>query len=136
MRAILGCLAVLIVVTGCATLPGELSGAARDLDRTAFDFYDNVRNDSLSHELARDAGSFADAARDFSRAVDRRERGRELHDEFHEMTERYHRLRDEVQEGHVLERDQHEDFERLTQAYLDVERAVSYRDDDYKARVR
>jgi len=123
-------LAALMTLAACATPRSTLSDAARDLDRAAYGFYDEVRGERPGSDLTRDSEEFAEAAREFSRAVDSSEDRDEIRDEFTDLRAEFHRMRAELDES-PLELDERDEFDRLTQVYLDVEAALGFEDDEF-----
>lgn len=73
----------------------------------------------------------ADATRDFDRAVNYNRSWERLGPIFDRVGERYHHLRKQLDDREYHERYQRAGFDRVTQAYLDVERAMNYPDSRY-----
>jgi hypothetical protein len=116
-----------LLLAGCATT-GSLGSAAERLDRSAQRFYDEVYTSRASAHTADDAAALVEAARDFNRAVDRRRSRDDLEPSFDRVAERYHHLRRQLGDrdpryGHASLA-----FERVTEAYLDVDRAMNHPD--------
>jgi hypothetical protein len=117
----------LLALTGCATTGGTLSDAASRLDRATDRFYDEVRSDSRTSGLERDAAELAEAAQDFNRDVKERAERDELRDRFERVASRYHELRDEFSDERPASSRDRSAFDDVTSAYLDLERELQYR---------
>ena len=149
-------LTLLLAATGCVTTgSNNLRSAADNLDTRAQRLYDVVRHndngdrDYRDHDrdrdrdyrdnnyrdngyrtdehAVRDAEALAKAADDFQRAVGRGETHDELNNEFDRVAEHYHHLR-EYYDGHSRDREEQDRFNDVTDAYVDVEGALKYRD--------
>jgi hypothetical protein len=132
-------IAMMAALGACATTHGGLRSSADRLERNA----DALARDSRfeSSGYSRDARELAAEAHDFRRAVsDSRADRRDLDAAFEQLSHRYHALRDEVDRSDS--REAQLDFRPVTEAYLDVERAMGGypsdtrrsardRDDDY-----
>jgi hypothetical protein len=112
-------------LAACAAT-SNLGTAAERLDRSAQRFYDEVQTDRAYGHTANDAARFADAAREFSRAVDRTRSREELHLSFDRVGRSYHHLRGQVERRGSPYTDDALAFERVTEAYLDVDRAMNH----------
>lgn len=110
-------------LAGCVTTGGNLTSSAERLERSADELRADARDDGANGSYYRDAQEFADEARDFRRALSDRDADRDaVKDAFHDLSGRYHALRDEVERTHA--RDAELDFKPVTEAYLDVEREM------------
>jgi hypothetical protein len=130
------------------TSGGSLRSAADNLDSRAQRLYEVVRhnddrgysygdrdyrdrdyrNDYRTEDHAvRDAEALAKAADDFNRALDRGESREELNGEFDRVAEHYHHLRD-YYDNHSRDREELDRFHDVTDAYVDLEGALRYRD--------
>jgi hypothetical protein len=127
-------LGIILLVSGllaaCATSSG-LGTAASRLDSSAHRFYEQLDSSSYSGHSADDAARLAEAARDFNREVDYSRSREELRPSFERLAERYHHLRRQVDDGDPMYRRQSVAFERVTEAYLDVDRAMNHPDSRY-----
>ncbi|MGH8249310.1 MAG: hypothetical protein ACREVI_01215 [Steroidobacteraceae bacterium] len=112
----------------CATT-GSLDSAATRLDSSAQRFYEQIDSRSFSGRTADDAARLAEATRDFEMAVDGARSRDELRPRFERVSERYHNLREQVEDGDPMYRRQDVAFERVTDAYLDVDRMLNHGDD-------
>ncbi|MGH8131095.1 MAG: hypothetical protein ACRES3_09615 [Steroidobacteraceae bacterium] len=112
---------------GCATT-SSLGTAADRLDRSAHRFYEQVYADRAPSHTTDDAADLAEATRDFNRAVDRMRSRDDLRPSFDRVAERYHHLRRQVDGSDPYYRDNSVAFERVTEAYLDVDRAMNHPD--------
>ena len=110
---------------GC-TAGGSLGTAADRLDRTSHDFYRQLEYSSASNHTESDAAALAEAADDFNRQVDRSRSRDSLQPSFDRVAERYHHLRDQLDDHDYYRRYTDAGFDRVTEAYLDVERAMEY----------
>jgi hypothetical protein len=112
-------------LAACATT-ARLDTAAQRLDRSAHRFYEEVHLDRAPTHTTSDAARLAEATRDFSNAVDRNRSREDLRVAFDRVAERYHHVRSQVERGDPRYRDDAFAFERVTEAYLDVDRAMNY----------
>jgi hypothetical protein len=119
----------LIAVGGCATTGGaNLNSSAERLERSAYALQDEAREDDARSGFKRDASELAEEAREFRRTVeDRRASDEDVNEAFGDVSRRYHAMRDEVERS--SSREGEADFRTVTEAYLDVERAMRSRDD-------
>jgi len=122
--------AAVLLATGCVSMSNTLSDAAYRLDRSADTLYDEVRDDTRSASLQRDAEKFSDVAEDFHRDVRERMPTDDLRDRFDVVSGRYHELRDEFDEEQRSSTRERTAFNDVTRAYLDVERELQYDDRD------
>ena len=122
LRASIAAAVLAIGMTGCATTSGGLSSSAERLERASYSFERNVDGSS-----ERDARELAAEARDFNLTLkDRRADAGDVRDAFNDLSRSYHAARDEVERDRS--RDTERDFAPVTEAYLDVERAMSASD--------
>jgi hypothetical protein len=112
-----------LAAAGCATTGGSLTSSAERLERSAMDLSDEARRDTDGGEYSRDAQEFAGEARDFRRVVEDRDSERDdVEDAFRDLSQRYHALRDEVDDADS--REARQEFQDVTEAYLDIEREM------------
>ncbi len=114
------------LLAGCATT-GNLGTAADRLDQSAHRYYRQMDYGRGPDATTGDAAALAEATRDFSRAVDRTSSREALQPGFDRVAGRYHELRDRVERREGRYGENSVAFERVTDAYLDVERAMNYR---------
>jgi hypothetical protein len=114
-----------LLLAGCGTTSG-LGTAADRLDSSAHRFYDSVYTDRGPAHAADDARALAEATRDFNRAVDGSRSRDELQPSFDRVAERYHDLRQQVADRDTRYAGAGVAFDRVTEAYLDAERAMNY----------
>jgi len=108
-----------MMITGCATTSGGLSSSAERLERASYAFQRGADRDYQG-----DARELAEEARDFRETLsERRADDRDVREAFHDLSRSYHAARDEVERSR--DRDADKDFAAVTEAYLDVERALS-----------
>jgi len=130
MRIIGTCLLLLGLLVGCATT-GGLGSAAGRLDDSARDFYRELRYEPGYGHTDADAAALVDATRDFHRAVNYRRSPDHVRPAFERVAERYHHLRNLLDDRAYHDRYQRAGFDRVTQAYLDVDRAMNHPDSRY-----
>lgn len=124
LRSLLLAPAVALAIGGCATTNGSLANSAERLERVSYAFQREARDDGNSRELTLDARELADEARDFQRTLsDRRSDDSDVQEAFREVSSSYHAARDEVERSRA--RDADRDFAVVTDAYLDLERAMN-----------
>jgi hypothetical protein len=110
-------------LAGCVTTEGNLASSAERLERSADELRADARDDGADSGYYRDAQEFADETQEFRRALEDGDADRDdVKEAFREVSERYHALRDEVEDS--SDRDAELDFEPVTEAYLDVEREM------------
>ena len=117
----------LALSAGCASMGGRLLNASDDLEERADRLYDEVRHDQVAGgPSVRDAEALAKAAVDFRRAVERDSPREDLETAFDRIAKPYHALREyyDHRSTDLAERDR---FRGVTEAYLDVEGALSFR---------
>ncbi|HEY0686500.1 MAG TPA: hypothetical protein VGD45_29445 [Steroidobacter sp.] len=116
-----------LMTVGCATTGSSLSSSASRLERSAYELQDEARDDDARSGFQRDARELAEETAEFRRVVeDRDSSDSDVRDAFGDVSRRYHAMRDEVDRSHS--RDAEEEFEPVTEAYLDVERELRSRD--------
>jgi len=130
MNAFKSSLLVLGLLVGCATT-GSLGTAANRLDNSAHRFYEQLLAEPFTGHTASDAALFADATRDFDRAVSQSRSREDLRPTFDRVAERYHHLRGQLDSRGYDEWYQRAGFDRVTEAYLDVDRAMNHPDSRY-----
>jgi hypothetical protein len=127
MKVFTTCLLALGVLVGCATT-GSLSTAANRLDDSSRRFYEQLQAERVGGQAETDAAMLADAARDYHRAVSQGVSGDDLRRSFDRVAERYHNLRTLLGNREYSDRFQRAGFDSVTQAYLDVDRAMNHPD--------
>ena len=120
-----------LLLAGCGTT-SSLGTSAERLDSSAHRFYQEVYSDRAPAHTTDDAAALAEATRDFSRAVDRSRSRDELQPSFDRLAERYHHVRQQVENRDSRYYDSSLAFERVTEAYLDVDRALNHPDGPYR----
>lgn len=124
------CLLWFGLLVGCATT-GSLGTAANRLDNSAQRFYEQLRAEPVAGHTVADAGMFADATRDLDRAVGHSRSRDDLRPTFDRVAERYHHLRNQMENREYRDRYERAGFDRVTEAYLDVDRAMNHPDSRY-----
>ena len=114
------------LLAGCSTT-GNLGTAADRLDQSAHRYYREVAYGRGPAPINQDAAELAEATRDFNRAVDRTRSRDALQPSFDRVAGRYHELRDRVERRDERYGEGSYSFDRVTDAYLDVERVMNYR---------
>src|SRR5262245_33802336 len=130
MKRRIACLLLTLLAAGCTSI-GGLGTAANRLDRSASAFYRELNYSSGTRHTESDAAAFADAARQFNHDVDRNRSRESLRPSFDRVAERYHHLRRQLDDREYHERYVSAGFERVTEAYLDVDRAMNYPESRY-----
>ncbi len=131
MKRAYALMAITLFLAGCGT-SSSLGTAADRLDRSAHRFYEDTHFSHASVHTTDDAAMLVDATRDFSYAVDRSRSRDELQPSFDRVAERYHRLRQQV-DNHVSPYGEAGlAFDRVTEAYLDVDRALNHPESTYR----
>ena len=116
-----------IGLAGCATTSGGLASSAERLERASSAFQRDAHEGREGRGVERDARSLADEAKDFRMTLsDRRADDRDLRAAFQDLSRSYHAARDEVERDRS--RDSAREFAAVTDAYLDVERAMNSSD--------
>jgi hypothetical protein len=120
--------AIAIAVAGCATTSGGLSSSAERLERASYAFQRDAYEGREGGGYERDARALADEAKDFRMTLsDRRADDRDVRAAFQDLSRSYHAARDEVERDRS--RDAAREFAPVTEAYLDVERAMNSSDE-------
>ena len=114
------------LLAGCSTT-GSLGTAADRLDQSAHRYYRELAYGRGPGPASDDAAALAEATREFNRAVDRTSSRDALQPSFDRVAGRYHELRDTVERRDGRYGAAGHSFERVTDAYLDVERVMNYR---------
>lgn len=125
MKRLTTSLLVLGLLMGCATI-GGLGTAANRLDDESRRFSEQLHAQRDTASADSEAAALADAARDFSRAVNDNLSRENLRPVFNRVSERYHRLRNRLDDRDYRDSYQGAGFDRVTQAYLDVDRALNH----------
>jgi hypothetical protein len=116
-----------LAVGGCATTGGGLTNSAARLERSAYALQEEANDGDVRGDFRSDARDLAEESRDFRRVVeDHRSSREEVRDAFDDVSKRYHAMRDDM-ERHQ-DREANAEFHDVTEAYLDVERAMRSRD--------
>jgi hypothetical protein len=116
-----------IGLAGCATTSGGLASSAERLERASYAFQRDADEGREGRGYERDARSLAEEAKDFRMTLsDRRADDRDVRDAFQDLSRSYHAARDEVERNRS--RDSGREFAAVTEAYLDVERAMNSSD--------
>ena len=111
-----------MALVGCATTGGGLASSAERLERTSSAL---ERNAERGYE--RDARQLAEEAREFRQTLsDRRADDRDVREAFQDLSRSYHAARDEIERDRDRQADR--EFAAVTEAYLDVERAMNSTD--------
>lgn len=127
MKRLIACLLIAGFFAGCSS-SSSLSAAADRLDSSAQTYYRQVEATPAPGHTATDAAQLALATRDFSREVDRNRSREYLLPSFDRVAERYHHLRRQVDGRENSDRYAYTGFDRVTDAYLDVDRALNHPD--------
>jgi hypothetical protein len=110
-------------VAGCATTSSSLDKSSERLERSALELQDEARDQNVGSDYRRDAQELANEARDFRRTISDRDADRDdVRDAFQDLSKQYHALRDDTERSRepALE----DEFEDVTEAYLDIEREM------------
>ena len=126
-----GFLIALLLLAGCGST-SSLDSAADRLDRTAHRFYDQVSYGGVGAHTSDDAARLAEATRAFNRAVDHNRSRDEIRPSFDRVANRYHHLRRQVEDRDPRYGGAGVAFDRLTDAYLDVDRAMNHSGSAYR----
>lgn len=127
MKRLIACLLIVGFFAGCSSST-SLGTAADRLDSSAHSFYQNVDATPTPGHTVTDAAMLAQATRDFSREVDRNRSQEYLRPSFDRVAERYHHLRRQLDDREYYDRYGNAGFDRVTDAYLDVDRALNHPD--------
>lgn len=125
MKSLTISLLLLGLLTGCASI-GSLGTAANQLDTASGQFSQQLHAERGSGYADSEAAALADAARDFNRAVDNNMSRENLRPVFSDVSERYHSLRNRLDDSEYRDSYQGAGFDRVTQAYLDVDRSLNH----------
>ena len=123
----------ILLLAGCTTT-GSLGAAAERLDSSAHRFYESLHYGQARAHTADDAAELAEATRAFRIAVDRSRTRDDLRASFDRVAERYHHLRRQVESRDPRYGEAALAFERVTDAYLDVDRAINHPGSSYHPR--
>lgn len=119
--------AVAVAIASCATTSGGLASSAERLERASYAFQRDAYEGREGRGYERDARSLAEEAKDFRLTLsDRRADDRDVRAAFQDLSRSYHAARDEVERDRS--RDSAREFAAVTEAYLDVERAMNSTD--------
>lgn len=121
---------LIALLAGCSST-GGLGAAADRLDNTTHHFYERLHTRSTTGHTASDAALLAEAAHDFNRAVDHNPSRDYLRPTFDRVAERYHHLRRQLDDGDYYYEYHRAGFASVTEAYLDVDRAMNHTDSRY-----
>ena len=124
MKKIVTILIALGLMAGCATGGVGLRSATDRLDDTSQMFYRQLASADASRGTIEDAGRFADITRDFNREVRDGRSPDTLAPMFDRVADAYHDLRERLDDRDYSYRYREAGFDRVTEAYLDVERAM------------
>jgi hypothetical protein len=121
MMKVIPLAAAFAALAGCATTHGNLASSADRLERNSYALAQDADFGSSGYE--NDARQLADETHDFRRAIaDRRADDRDVQAAFEDVSRSYHALRDEVDRSDSSRA--RADLKPVTEAYLDVERAM------------
>jgi len=124
MKKIATILIALGLAAGCASSGVGLRSATDRLDDTSQSFYRQLASEPASRGTVLDAEQFADATRDFNREVRDGRSSEVIAPLFDRVADRYHDLREQLDDRDYGNRYREAGFDRVTEAYLDVERAM------------
>jgi hypothetical protein len=117
-------LPVALAFVGCATTSGGLSSSAERLERSAASFQRDAEAGDEGRDYERDAQELAAEARDFRATLrDRSADDEDVQEAFRDLSRSYHAARDEVERDGDGDADR--EFAAVTEAYLDLERAMN-----------
>jgi hypothetical protein len=128
---LLGC-AVALLATGCATTHESLRSSTLRLDDRASHFSAQVHSqgdEGRGARVSQDAQALAASTHALSRAVDVDSGRGHTDDAFERVSQDYQRLHDHLADAGYAEQNRRvlEDFDRVTEAYRNVENAMGYR---------
>ena len=110
-------------LAGCATTSTSLVNSSERLERGALALDDEARDENVSSSYRRDAQELAREARDFRRTIEDRDTDDDdVREAFHDLSKRYHALRDETER--VRDSELESEFKDVTEAYLEIEREM------------
>lgn len=113
-----------VALVGCATTSGGVASSAERLERAAASF----QRDADQRRVENDARDLVAEARDFRETLsDRRADDDDIRDAFRDLSQSYHATRDEV--SRRGDREDEREFGAVTEAYLDLERAMNVSED-------
>ncbi len=112
------------LMAGCAASGVGLRSATDRLDDTSQSFYRQLASEPASRGTVLDAEQFADATHDFNREVRDGRSADVIAPLFDRVADRYHDLREQLDDRDYGNRYREAGFDRVTEAYLDVERAM------------
>ena len=121
------------LLAGCSTT-GSLGTVADRLDQSAHRYYREVAYGRGPAPINQDAAELAEATREFNRAVDRTSSRDALQPSFARVADRYHDLRVRVERREGRYGETAYAFDRVTEAYLDVDRAMNNPGGPYRDR--
>ena len=124
MKTIVTILIALGLMAGCATGGVGLRTATDRLDDSSQMFYRQLASEDASRGTVEDAGRFAEITHDFNREVRDGRSSDTLAPMFDRVADAYHDLRERLDDRAYSSRYREAGFERVTEAYLDVERAM------------
>lgn len=124
MKKIATILIALGLMAGCATGGVGLRSATDRLDDTSQSFYRQLDSAPASRGTMEDARRFADVTRGFNREVRDGRSPDVLGPMFDRVADAYHELRKQLGDRDYGDRYREAGFDRVTEAYLDVERAM------------
>lgn len=124
IRNIATCLIALGFVAGCASTGVGLRSASDRLDDSSDMFYRQLTSESAPRSAVDDAARLAEASHDFHREVSDGRPGDVLVPMFDRVSDRYHDLREQLGGRTYDDRYRAAGFDRVTEAYLDAERAM------------
>jgi hypothetical protein len=117
-----------VALVGCATTSGGLGNSAERLERAAASFQRDADESREGRHYENDAQDLAAEARDFRETLsDRGADDSDVREAFRDLSQSYHAARDEV--ARRGDREAEREFGAVTEAYLDVERAMSDAED-------
>jgi len=121
----LACLAFVMVACG-ATRGDSLRVSSQRLEDRAAEFYSQIRyegDNSRRDRVSRDAQALADSARSLNSAIERGLTRDQVREEFDRAARDYDRLQQDLADAGFADQNRRvlEDFDRVTDAYRDVE---------------
>jgi uncharacterized membrane protein YccC len=121
------------VMVACATTRSDsLRISSQRLEDRASEFYSQIRyegDNSRRDRVSRDAQALADSARSLNSAVDRGLTSEQVREKFDRASRDYDRLQQGLADAGFADQNRRvlEDFDRVTDAYRDVESAFGAR---------
>lgn len=113
-----------LALSACASTGVGLRSATDRLDDTSQMFYRQLASETASRGTIEDAGRFADLSHDFHLDVRDGRPPDVLAPKFDRVADAYHDLRERLDDRDYGYRYREAGFDRVTEAYLDVERAM------------